>query len=188
MLSARGVRPGRRLGVLRQWDDGDDGIPDDEVTKDSLAAFDLALRTAKAQEKEKGVKFEFATVGAEMRFKFPEYVAIVRGQSSATAHGRHGSHPDLLIKHRELVEPVWLCYVESGARVYWHGWLHALPPAVPISKTENPRDPNRRDGWIVRRADSKSAWQCQLTRGEGLVFPSVAEIPPPREDLFSGAF
>lgn len=167
---------------MRNWDDGDDSVPDGEATRETEAAFDLALRTAKRAN----LDFAFATVGSEMRLAFPAeadptFVAVVRGQSSATGHGKHGSHPHRIAEYREMGCPVWLCYVETGGEVFYSGWLHALPEAHPISKLTGAE----RYGWNART--DPDAWDRELVRSDGpLSFPDASEIPAPRDDLFAG--
>lgn len=169
-----------------KWDDGDDSIPDGEVTRDTELAFEIAKQAA---EDQLGNYWAWAVVGSELRINTEEtYIAVIRGQSSATGHGKHGSHPDRLAEYREMTvrlgDPtkVWLVYVEPGANVYYHGWLHALPDAHPISTVVGAE----RYGWNARK--DPEAWDAELTRAEGpIVFPKAPEVPGPREDLFGPA-
>lgn len=131
---------------------------DAEMTELTVTAHQLMLRIARDQL---GVAdrrdqlsyrgFDSARGGAALRIRVSRaepYVVEVRGQSSATAHGKQGAHPACIALLRELEEPVQMLFVESGLRVCRAVWL-GTPEEPPIINIDNGGGEMRRQGWAA---------------------------------------
>lgn len=160
-----------RRSALRRWDDGDDSVPDNEVTRDTRDGWKVALHAAKMQFADKA---EWTTIGSELRILTPYgYVAVVRGQFTATG-GLQGTHPDNIRAYDDIDVPVWLLYVERGARTHYHGFRHVLGATQAISLAKGP---GARCGWKVRK--NPGPYEEVLARVEGpIVFPTAIPAAP----------
>lgn len=132
-----------------EWDDFDAGATDysgsDEVTVQTRDAHQWALTSIEAQVPDLD-DYWIAPGGARLRILTPwGYVAEVRGQSSATGHGKQGAHPAQLAQLREIREQVLIVFKDGG--YVQSVWLHDPgPEIVEIDKDAA----HRRQGWWVR--------------------------------------
>ncbi len=151
---------------MRAWDEFD-GSETDEVTEITQEAHTRALRLAVSQFGWHGFQHKLIGHSLRLRFLSAGYVAEVRGQSSATGHGKHGADPRRLAELRELEEPVLLVFMEAGGSTVYSGWLRDLPDSRRIAK-----DPSRK----------RAGWRCdELERHPDRSFRFPTEVPPPTE-------
>lgn len=138
------------------WDDFDAGAVDysgcDEVTAQTEDAHTWALESLISQVPA-GAEYGYACGGARFRVRTPwGYVAEVRGQSSATGHGKQGAHPSQLAQLRDIREQVLMVFKDQGK--VQSVWLHDPGPEI----VEIDRDPaHRRQGWWVREMQNVPA-------------------------------
>lgn len=119
--------------------------PPEEPTADTLTAHERVRAFAEAQLSGDESGFAVATEGAEMRVHARGYVVVVRGQSSFTAHGKQGMHPQHLAALRGLPKPVMCLFVETGGHVGYYVWLDRAGEPETHSISQDPSRPRR--GW-----------------------------------------
>lgn len=152
------------MKTRRAWDEFDpeaiDASGSDEVTKQTVTAHAWAVELM-GRQFDAGAKY--AVGGSRLRIWTPyQYVVEVRGQSSASGHGKQGALPSHIAELREIGWPVLMVFVDGG-RVQWM-WLD--DPDVPIANVD--LDPaHRRMGWFVRDMNN--------TPLEAFLFPT--EVP-----------
>lgn len=122
---------------------------------------------------EKVARFQFGDGDVEVHHAGPTlivetrlYRAYVRGQTAATAHGHHGTHPEAIRSWREHPKPALVIFVEKSCQTIYWGWLHLLPdPPVNVNRDTA----SRRVGWACKDLNKST--------GEAFRFPT--EVPPP---------
>lgn len=151
--------------AVRVWDDFEAEAADPSgstgATRLTLDAHAWAL--SRAAEQFRTGSWEYAAGGSRFRILTPYgYVAEVRGQSSATAHGMQGADPAQIAEARELELPVLMMFKDHGkVQAVWLDDPHA--PIVNIDRDTA----HRRQGWRVADMTRSSA--------DGFRFPE--EVP-----------
>lgn len=144
--------------AARSWDDFDalerDASGSDEVTQLTEDAHRWARAVAEAQLPPSASDvWRLAYGGARLRILTPYgYVAEVRGQSSATAHGKQGAHPSQIAQLRELEEPVLMVFKDGG--IIQSVWLHDPGPDIVNIDADTA---HRRQGWWVKQMKRENA-------------------------------
>lgn len=155
--------------VARAWDDFDPDVADFSGSREETQATEDAHRWAFEKGREQfgggdnATHWGYAVGGSRLRVRTPYgYIAEVRGQWSANAHGKQGAHPDRIAELRELEEPVLMVFKDHGKIQYV--WLDDPGPQI-INIDNDPA--HRRQGWAVA--------QMTVTSASGFRFP--AEVP-----------
>lgn len=108
-------------------------------------------------------EWSFVAGGSRLRIRTPHgYVAEVRGQSSATAHGKQGAHPLQIAEARALELPVLMVFKDGG--IVWSVWLDDPGPDIVNIDRDGA---HRRQGW----------WCRQMTRDLADEFRFPAAVP-----------
>lgn len=144
---------------------------DDGPTRFTEDAHVLAREAAERQLT--APQFFLPGPGAQLRVWSPSrpYLTVVVGQFPAEG-GMQGLHSERVEELYEVGAPVWMVFGHGTS--LWTGFLHALPPARPISK-----DPmGKRYGWRCRN----DAVSSELLKIPAFVFP--VEVPEAAPSLF----
>lgn len=133
--------------TTRPWDAFEAEAADYSGSTEETRATEDAHGWALQRAVEQFGEVPYALGGSRLRLLLPApYVAEVRGQSSATGHGKQGAHPDRIAEARALEYPVLMVFKDQG--IIWSVWLHNPGPDI-VWITHDPA--RKRQGWWCKQ-------------------------------------